>query len=464
MKNRVAFVVSILLLVATWAVADWQASEKVRQEVAASLLSDVKEAKIGALDWLLRDAKARSSEMGARILELCSDPAPEVRSRAVKNLRWLAESNPEAKKKVYQLLTGEDKTARLEALSLAREWAKQGSDLTAYLPALIQHSDADTAIAGLAAMREQAGFHLDPDLPAAAMVASKSNDPRVRNAAAETLMEYVRRLDADRTKAFEALSDTAKVEPSLGPKIAALAPKTDQAPPTESAPLFVTIPSDAPDLTYFAAFIQPDLAAERDGESCMSCHGERGKGGRYLIAAPDEQGRYSLQQTLTNYQSTLAVKAKFREMATAPHGGSKVVWSAEALDAWIQGEKLTAALQGLLDYDYYREKVEPLFVELGSDGSSCATCHNTHAVFNLKPLPSNGQYGLAESRHNYANALKVIDVDDPSRSLMLLKPISPRQTNEDTGFGHAGGVRWQQGANSEQWKLVYEWIRRRTVR
>ncbi len=470
--------------------ADLQAVRQIVAQLQGLLRSDAPEAKIGALDWLLRDPKTHDPQLAPLVLSLCQDPNGEVRLRAVRNLRWLIEEgrNTEALEGLAQVLTGEDKAVRLEGLNVLRQSAQANSPLYRHerfislLPKLIKHPDADTAAAALGVVAVSEGLQERPDILAACSeVAQQSADARVRNAAAEVLIAYIRRLDERRAKMLDVLGKAAEKDGALRDRIAQLFPATPTASGQGAAqPLLLTIPANAPDLTFFAAFIQPILAkplAAANGQSCIGCHADPKQATRYPLQPADDDGRFTLQATLQNYQATLQTLNLNEPMSsvlvrkvTQPHGGVAALWVDESgmerqlLAAWLKGEKLDASLRTLLDFEFFVQNIQPILVKIGEDGSSCATCHNTHAVFNIRTLRPDGTWTLADARHNYVNALKVVDVDDLLNSLILKKPISAREGSPDTGVPHAGGIRWRERRDAPEWKALYAWVQRRLLK
>lgn len=470
--------------------ADPEAVEQVVAQLETLLKSDAPESKIGALDWLLRDAKTRAPQLAGLILPLCQDTNADVRVRAVRNLRWLVEDvgNSQALERLTQALTGSDKGARLEALNVLRQSAQSSSPLHRHdaivklLPQLIKHSDADTEVAAIGVVAANASLLKNhPEILSACFEATQSNDAGVRNAASDVLIGYLRSLDEQRAKVFEVLSKAAEKDSGLKERIAPLAPTSSPSTQGTSQPLLLTIPVNAPDLTFFAAFIQPSLTKSTEatgGKNCITCHTDpKLPTGNYRLQPPDDDARFSLQATLQNYQATLQMlninepmKSLLVQKVTQPHGGVGAIWADEncmerqLLTAWLNGEKLDASLRALLDFEFFVKNIQPILVAVGEDGSSCANCHNTHAVFNIKTLRPDGTWTLSDARHNYANALKVVDPDNPLNSLILKKPISPREGSPDTGVPHAGGVRWRERRDASEWKALYAWVQRRLLK
>jgi hypothetical protein len=105
------------------------------------------------------------------------------------------------------------------------------------------------------------------------------------------------------------------------------------------------------------------------------------------------------------------------------------------------------------DMAYFLERVQPILQKPGADGKACVMCHASHAVFKLSP-------GNAEQ--NYRNALKVINVNEPRKSLLLIKPTKPNDSVADPTLylgTHNGGERWVGNEASPQYQTILEWIR-----
>jgi len=106
--------------------------------------------------------------------------------------------------------------------------------------------------------------------------------------------------------------------------------------------------------------------------------------------------------------------------------------------------KTAASMNAKPDDDYFRGYVEPILTTRGKDGYACAHCHATHTLFN----------GTLES------AKRVIDVNDPEKSLILVKPISDAEsegTLDPAKIPHGGGHRFDKG--SPEYNTILNWIR-----
>jgi hypothetical protein len=112
-----------------------------------------------------------------------------------------------------------------------------------------------------------------------------------------------------------------------------------------------------------------------------------------------------------------------------------------------------------LDYGFFVSKVAPILDAPGRDGNACSQCHTTHAIFKLNPPPGEGRRSEEKLRENYRSALRVVDLLDAEKSLLLRKPTSSSESEGVVGsdrLSHGGGVRW--GADSPEYGVILEWI------
>ena len=102
------------------------------------------------------------------------------------------------------------------------------------------------------------------------------------------------------------------------------------------------------------------------------------------------------------------------------------------------------AVKAHLDETYFRGYVQPIFEKRGKDGYACIHCHATHTLFN-------GTFDTAPN---------VINLTEPEKSLLLLKPISTSESEGIAGantIAHGGGVRWAK--DSPEYRTILEWIK-----
>jgi HEAT repeat protein len=133
----------------------------------------------------------------------------------------------------------------------------------------------------------------------------------------------------------------------------------------------------------------------------------------------------------------------------------------------LHGNKLGDALRdvepgSVLDFRYFVTKIEPILAKPGPDGKACVFCHASHVIFKLEPPNAEGKFSDQDSKENYKYAMRVVDITNPDKSLIVVKPTRPTDSVGNVGdylATHNGGQRWQGNESSEQYRTILEWIR-----
>jgi len=127
------------------------------------------------------------------------------------------------------------------------------------------------------------------------------------------------------------------------------------------------------------------------------------------------------------------------------------------------GDALTDVQPGsVLDFRTFVTRVEPLLARPGPDGKACVNCHASHVIFKLQPPNAEGKFSDQDSEDNYKSAMRVVDITEPDKSLMLIKPTRPTDSAADVGdylATHNGGQRWQGNQSSDEYRTILDWIR-----
>ena len=118
---------------------------------------------------------------------------------------------------------------------------------------------------------------------------------------------------------------------------------------------------------------------------------------------------------------------------------------------------LPQAAGSALDYDAFKEKVQPLLAEKRPGHARCITCHSTGTAFRLQPLPKGRTaYTEEESRKNFEAASRMVLPGVPMKSRLLTMPL----THEAGGTEfHPGGKHWSSKDDAE-WKALADWVNR----
>jgi YVTN family beta-propeller protein len=110
-----------------------------------------------------------------------------------------------------------------------------------------------------------------------------------------------------------------------------------------------------------------------------------------------------------------------------------------------------------LSYEFFKTKVQPIFLENRSEHARCYGCHILpNRILRLEPLsPGSTDWTEDQSRKNFQSALEVVNTDDPSSSKLLLHPLAPEAGGDPF---HSGGRQFA-SQNDPDWRILAEWVR-----
>ncbi len=118
----------------------------------------------------------------------------------------------------------------------------------------------------------------------------------------------------------------------------------------------------------------------------------------------------------------------------------------------------TCAAAQSLDFEFYRTRVEPIFLKKRPTHARCVVCHvNPVRAFRLQPLAAGSSTWTPEqSRQNFDNASNLVKPGDPAASPLLIHPLA-----HDAGGDpfHSGGRQFK-SQDDPDWKILAEWVRR----
>ena len=118
-----------------------------------------------------------------------------------------------------------------------------------------------------------------------------------------------------------------------------------------------------------------------------------------------------------------------------------------------------AQAETTLDYDFYKRRVEPIFLKKRGDHARCAVCHqHGNNAFRLEKLPERASsWAEEQSRKNFAVVSTLVVPGDPGQSRLLLQPLAPQVGGNAY---HSGG--WQFASQSDpDWKTLEAWVKGR---
>lgn len=122
--------------------------------------------------------------------------------------------------------------------------------------------------------------------------------------------------------------------------------------------------------------------------------------------------------------------------------------------AILSGAALFAQQQAL-DFTYFKDKVQPIFLKKRAGHARCVTCHE-HGVPPMAPLAKGVEtWTEEESRKNFEMWKMFVVPGAPEKSPLLLHPLA---TTAGGDHFHAGGKHWSSQADPE-WQTLAAWVR-----
>jgi hypothetical protein len=119
-------------------------------------------------------------------------------------------------------------------------------------------------------------------------------------------------------------------------------------------------------------------------------------------------------------------------------------WSAQAADN--------------LDFNYFKAKVEPIFLTKRPGHAPCVMCHaESNNMLRLEPLPhGQSRWSEEQTRKNFDTVAKIVQsADDPLQSKLLIHPLAPEAGGD--AF-HSGGRQFED-RNDPNWKIIADWAK-----
>ena len=109
-----------------------------------------------------------------------------------------------------------------------------------------------------------------------------------------------------------------------------------------------------------------------------------------------------------------------------------------------------------LDYDFFKSRIEPIFLKKRPGHTRCYVCHEeSNNAFRLEKLPAGSTFWTEEqSRRNFAVVSTLVVPGNPADSRLLLHPLAPESGGN---IFHSGGRQFA-SRNDPDWKLITQWI------
>jgi YVTN family beta-propeller protein len=113
--------------------------------------------------------------------------------------------------------------------------------------------------------------------------------------------------------------------------------------------------------------------------------------------------------------------------------------------------------QSSLDYQVYRNRVEPIFLKTREGGMRCYDCHSVlTTALRLQPLTAGSpNWTLEQSQQNFEVVSRLVTPSNPLKSRLLLHPLAAAAGGDPA---HSGGKVWASQSDPE-WQILADWVR-----
>jgi hypothetical protein len=116
-----------------------------------------------------------------------------------------------------------------------------------------------------------------------------------------------------------------------------------------------------------------------------------------------------------------------------------------------------------LDFDFFKARVEPIFLKDRPGHSRCYSCHGSGngPQYLVHLSPGSDSWTDEQSRQIFENVSKLVNRKDPMKSRFLIHPLSPL-AGGDIEFVHTGGRQFE-SMDDLDWQSMAAWARGQTL-
>jgi len=121
----------------------------------------------------------------------------------------------------------------------------------------------------------------------------------------------------------------------------------------------------------------------------------------------------------------------------------------------IQAQQPTSSSPATLDFEYFRTRVQPIFLHKRETLARCYVCHSQGTPLVLQRLsPGRDTWTEEESRKNFEAIRRVVTPGNPRASVLLRMPLAA----EAGGIAfHPGGKHWT-SQDDPEWQTLANWV------
>jgi len=140
----------------------------------------------------------------------------------------------------------------------------------------------------------------------------------------------------------------------------------------------------------------------------------------------------------------------------------RTLTGAAVVAALVVSNAITAAQTApKLNYEYFKSRVEPVFLTKRPDHARCYVCHvESNNAFHLERLaPEAHAWTDEQSRRNFEMISILVNPGDPDTSRLLLHPLAPESGGD---VFHSGGRQFP-SKRDPAWRTLAAWVNGATL-
>ncbi len=123
--------------------------------------------------------------------------------------------------------------------------------------------------------------------------------------------------------------------------------------------------------------------------------------------------------------------------------------------ATLLAQERQSAPASLLDFEFFKTKVQPIFMAKRDGHTRCVSCHSKGTPMRLQELsPGATTWNEEQSRRNFQVVLSKVIPYNLTQSRLLVHPLLAEGGGD---FYHSGGKHWNSFLDSE-WQTIANWV------
>ena len=232
--------------------------------------------------------------------------------------------------------------------------------------------------------------------------------------------------------------------------------------------------------TVEPVFLKPRAPTEGSGNACFQCHTTMATRMRLqplaagATAWTEDQSRqnFSVVSRLATpgdpMKSPLLLHPLAQDAGGDPtHTGGKF-WASQdnpewqAIAAWVRSgnasASTTASSAPVLDFDFYKVRVQPIFMAPRGEHARCISCHGPPLGL-VRLAPGVTSWTDEETRKNFEAVKRLVAPGDPLASRLLMHPLAASAGGDPF---HTGGKHWTSQSDPE-WQVLAAWVKGQTL-